>query len=164
MDKLSRKQCNAVLRAKASMLMVKENYQTGQKTIKLYRFCNEDKKPQEYIIKECTEIKRTIGKISYKKEFEENTETLKTIAEEMIKIEEILRNPNLPCISSSNQSEPPGWPGQCITLLLQLDILGCVIELIHWGRDKMDDIFVCNFLNENVWILIKISLEPLHFF
>ena len=37
---------------------------------------------------------------------------------------------------------------------------GC---LTHWGRDKMakfpDDIFKCIFLNENVWISIKISLK-----
>ena len=33
-------------------------------------------------------------------------------------------------------------------------------ELTHWGRDKVaDDVFKCNFLNENVWILIKISLK-----
>ena len=36
--------------------------------------------------------------------------------------------------------------------------------LTHWGRDKMDAIsqtpfFKCIFLNENVWILIKISLK-----
>ena len=32
-------------------------------------------------------------------------------------------------------------------------------ELTHWGRDKMAAIFKCIFLNENVWILIKISLK-----
>ena len=36
--------------------------------------------------------------------------------------------------------------------------------LTHWGRDKMeailaDDIFKCIFMNENVWIPIKISLK-----
>ena len=105
MDKLSRKQSNAVLRARASM---KENYKTGQETTNLCRFCNEDKETQEHIIQECTKIKRTSGKISYEKIFEENTETLKIIAEEIIKLEEILRTPNLPCMSSSHQSEPPG--------------------------------------------------------
>ena len=33
------------------------------------------------------------------------------------------------------------------------------IQLTHWGRDKMADIFQSIFLNENVWILIKISLK-----
>ena len=36
-------------------------------------------------------------------------------------------------------------------------------NLIHWGRDKMatisDDLFECIFMNENVCILIKISME-----
>ena len=112
MDKLSRKQCNAVLRARASMLMVKENYKTGQENTNLCRFCKENKETQEHIIQECTKIKTMSGTISYEKIFEENTETLKTIAEEIIKLEEILWTPNLPCMSSSHQSEPPGWPGQ----------------------------------------------------
>ena len=37
------------------------------------------------------------------------------------------------------------------------------IHLTHWGRDKSchfaDDIFKLFFLNENVWILIKITLK-----
>ena len=37
-------------------------------------------------------------------------------------------------------------------------------ELTHWGWDKMaatwaDDIFKCNFINENVWVSIKIPLN-----
>ena len=24
--------------------------------------------------------------------------------------------------------------------------------LTHWGQDKIDDVFKCNFLNENIWI------------
>ena len=31
--------------------------------------------------------------------------------------------------------------------------------LTHWGRDKMDDIFKCIFFNENISILIQISLK-----
>ena len=108
MDKLF----NAVLRARASMLMVKENYITGLETTNLCRFCNKDKETQEHIIQECTKIKRVSGKINYEKIFEENTETLKIIAEEIIKLEEIIRTPNLPCMRSSHQSEPPGWPWQ----------------------------------------------------
>ena len=37
-------------------------------------------------------------------------------------------------------------------------------SLTHWGRDNIaanfaDDIFKCIIMNENVWILIKISLN-----
>ena len=31
--------------------------------------------------------------------------------------------------------------------------------LTHWGRDKMAAIFQCIFMNENIWIFIKISLK-----
>ena len=31
-------------------------------------------------------------------------------------------------------------------------------NLTHWGWDNMADIFQRIFLNENIWILIKISL------
>ena len=33
------------------------------------------------------------------------------------------------------------------------------LPLTHWGRDKMDTIFKWILLNENLWILIKISLK-----
>ena len=39
-------------------------------------------------------------------------------------------------------------------------ITGCGDPLLtHWGRDKMDAIFQCIFLNENNWIPIEISLK-----
>ena len=31
--------------------------------------------------------------------------------------------------------------------------------LTHWGQDHIDDIFKCIFLNKNVRILLKISLN-----
>ena len=40
------------------------------------------------------------------------------------------------------------------------NILRIYLVLTHWGRDKMDTISQkCIFLNENVWITIKISLK-----
>ena len=33
------------------------------------------------------------------------------------------------------------------------------VSLTHWGRDTMVNIFKCIFLNENIWIAIKISLN-----
>ena len=38
------------------------------------------------------------------------------------------------------------------------------MALTHWGQDKMaailaDDIFKCIFLNENIWIWVKILLK-----
>ena len=57
-----------------------------------------------------------------------------------------------------------------LELILVIDSWGSVCEialtLTYWGRDKMaanshfpDDIFKCIFLNENVYISIKISLK-----
>ena len=47
-----------------------------------------------------------MGKTEYNKIFEDKIGPLKKITERIIKIEEILQNPNLPCMSSSNASEP----------------------------------------------------------
>ena len=111
MDKLNRKQCNAILRVRASMLMTKSNYKKIHETNLLCRFCKKSEETQEHILQDCPKIDRTMGKIEYNKIFEDEIGPLKEIAESIIKIEETLRNPNLPCMSSSNPSEPPGWPG-----------------------------------------------------
>ena len=61
--------------------------------------------------------------------------------------------------------EIPGrWGGGGLTHWPPEDV---VVVLTHWGWDKMaamfaGDIFKCIFLNENVWILIKISLKFVH--
>ena len=108
MDKLNRKQCNAILRARASMLMTKSNYKKIHETNLLCRFCKKSEETQEHILQDCLKIDRTMGKIEYNRIFEDEIGPLKEIAESIIKIEEILRNPNLPCMSSSDPSEPPG--------------------------------------------------------
>ena len=50
--------------------------------------------------------------VVYSKIFEEDTEPLREIANEIIKIEECLKEHQLHSMSSSNWSEPPGWPGR----------------------------------------------------
>ena len=62
-------------------------------------------------IQDCPKIDRTMGKIEHNKIFEDEIGPLKEIAQSIIKIEEILRKPNQPCMSSSNPSESPEWPG-----------------------------------------------------
>ena len=110
MEKLNRKQCSAILRARASMLMVKANHKKTYEP-NLCRFCHKTPETQEHILQDCLKIKRKNGKVEYNKLFEDNVETLKGIAESIITIEEIIRNPNLNSMSSSDRSEPPGWPG-----------------------------------------------------
>ena len=112
MDKLNRKQCNAILRARLSTLMVKDNYKKQYESNLLCRFCDKYNETQEHILQDCTKIKRTKEKIIYSKIFEEDTEPLREIANEIIKIEECLKKHQLHSMSSSNRSEPPGWPGR----------------------------------------------------
>ena len=58
-------------------------------------------------------------------------------------------------------------PPQLVNMTLGVPwylIQSCWPLLTHWGWDKManmsaDDIFICIFLAENVWILLKISLK-----
>ena len=52
---------------------------------------------------------------------------------------------------------------QLVVLVVYVSQLYGTLVLTHWGRDNgrhfADDIFKCIFLNENVWIPIKISLK-----
>ena len=112
MDKLNRKQINAIPRARSSMLMVKEKYKKQYESNLLCRFCGKYSETQEHILQDYTKIKGTKGKIVYNKIFEEATEPLKEIADEIIKIEECLKEQQLHSMSSSNWSEPPAWHGR----------------------------------------------------
>ena len=111
MDKLSRKQCNAIIRTRASMLMVKANYKTEYGPNLSCRLWDRQKETQQHILQDCPGIERPHGKIEYRRIFEEDPDTLKTLSERIIEIEERLRNLSLHSMSSSNRSEPPGWPG-----------------------------------------------------
>ena len=56
------------------------------------------------------------------------------------------------------------YQGQAVALVLLVGIAWCEVDaylrLTYWGRDIIDAIFAkCVFLNENVWISIKISLK-----
>ena len=90
--------------------MVRENYKKQYESNILCRFCDKYHETQEHILQDCTKIKKKKGKIVYNKIFEEDTEPLKEIADEIIKIEECLKEQQLHSMSSSNRSEPPGWP------------------------------------------------------
>ena len=55
--------------------------------------------------------------------------------------------------------------GRRVSVAFWMIHLPCSTSLTHWGQDKMADIFLttfifkCIFLNENVWISLKISLK-----
>ena len=96
MDKLNRKQCNAIMKARASMIKVKSNYKKGNETNLNCRFCKKDKETQEHILQNCPEMAKIVGKCEYENIFRDDVKTLRE------------QNPELPSMSSSTRSEPPG--------------------------------------------------------
>ena len=67
-------------------------------------------------------------------------------------------NLSSPCVSEpTNNWISMIWDIICVHYVCMVHML--LSFLTHWGQDKMDAIFKCIFLNENVWIPIKISLK-----
>ena len=93
------------------MLTVKANHKKTYEPNLVCRFCHKTPETQEHILQDSLKIERRNEKVENNKLFEDDVETLKGIAESIITIEEIIRNPNLNGISSSDRSEPPGRPG-----------------------------------------------------
>ena len=86
MERLTRKQSQAILRARTSMMTVKMNHKNGHETLKC-RYCCEADEAQEHIIQECTKIKRDEKPIRYAEIFKENNiETNRAIARALIEI------------------------------------------------------------------------------
>ena len=90
MEKLTRKQCNAILKARASMLPVKNNFKNGCKKDTQCRYCKTEVETQEHILQKCPEIERKMGNIIYNKIFQEEVEELEKTANFIIKVEEEL--------------------------------------------------------------------------
>ena len=78
MEKLNRKECSAIIRTRASMLPVKNNFKKGCKNDLLCRFCKKETETQEHILQTCPEIRERCGQtIEYKEIFQEDVEELK---------------------------------------------------------------------------------------
>ena len=90
------------------MIKVKSNYKKGNETNLNCRFCKKDKETQEHILQNCPEMAKTVGKREYENIFRDDVKTLRELADFIIKVEEKLQNPELPSMSSSTRSEPPG--------------------------------------------------------
>ena len=86
MERLTRKQSQAILRAITSMMTVKMNHKNGHETLKCIYCCEADE-TQEHIIQECTKITRDEKTIRYAEIFKvNNTETNRAIARALIEI------------------------------------------------------------------------------
>ena len=111
---LARKQCNAILKTMASMVMVKANYKKGNDNIIACRFCRMEPETQVHILQECQEVRKTLGKCNYESIFKDDAKLLK----ENIELPSSKQRTNskslsrkLPSMCSSHRSEPPGRPG-----------------------------------------------------
>ncbi len=93
LDRLNRKECSALIRARTRMLQIKENH------LKPYpnqgcRLCKSaELETQLHIFQECPEIAERLGKITYKSIFENNDmNTVRNTANHIIKVSEIIEN------------------------------------------------------------------------
>ena len=93
MDKLTRKQCNAIIKTRSSMLAAKANFKRANETDPVCRFCAKEKETQEHVLQHCPKVENrtTTCTIEYRDIFKENTATLKVIATEIIRIEEVMK-------------------------------------------------------------------------
>ena len=53
MNKLTRKQCNGIIKTRASMLSVKTNHKKSNGSNLVCRFCSETEETQEHILQTC---------------------------------------------------------------------------------------------------------------
>ena len=90
------------------MIKVKSNYKKENETNLNCRLCKKAKETQEHILQNCPEMAKTVGKCEYENIFRDDVKTLRELADFIIKVEGRLQNPELPSMSSSTRSEPPG--------------------------------------------------------
>ena len=80
MEKLTRKQCNAMIQTRASMLPVKNTFKKGSRMDNQCRFCKTHVETQEHIIEECQTLRSRRGrKIAYKDIFMGDVKKLEDI-------------------------------------------------------------------------------------
>ena len=94
MNKLTRKQCNAIIKTRASMLSVKTNHKKSNGPNLVCRFCSETEETQENILQTCQKVGKRVTKLKYGDAFKEDTSKLKKISEEIIRVENLLKNPS----------------------------------------------------------------------
>jgi len=81
MEKLNRKQCQAILGVRTSMFPARMNFKNGYEDRKC-RYCESAEETQEHIIEKCQKIPRTSPILNYREIFEDQqVNDLKTIAE-----------------------------------------------------------------------------------
>ena len=95
-NKLNRKQCNAIITIRSSMLPVKVNQKSQYKTDQKCRFCNTTPENQKHVLTECQKIPEDQKiTIPYEELFlDDNWQQLKVAAESIIKLIHTLKEPH----------------------------------------------------------------------
>ena len=88
MNKLNRKQCSAIARARTRMITAKANQKNQYGEHLQCRYCNKEEETQEHIITECTHLHPKGPKIGYRDLFQDqDLEKLRTAAAYIMDLE-----------------------------------------------------------------------------
>ena len=128
LEKLNRKECNAIIKTRTSMLPVKMNQKNKfQKNTKC-RYCKNSPETQKHIIEECEETPWVNEEIKYKNIFQnEDVHALKTVANRIIRIVESIENHNEVQSAWAPFDEPPGYLGECNTTTTTIRYRGLIL-------------------------------------
>ena len=116
-EKLNRKECNAIIKTRTSMLPEKMNQKSNkvQKNTTC-RYCKSSPETQKHIIEECKETPWTNEEIKYKNIFKnKDVHVLKNMANWIIRIVESMETHNEDQTAWAPPDEPPGYLGECNT-------------------------------------------------
>ena len=116
LEKLNRKECNAIIKTRTSMLPVKMNQKNKFQNNTMCRYCKNSPETQKHIIEECKETPWVNEKIKYKNIFQnEDVHVLKTMANRIIRIVESIETHNEDQSAWAPHDESPGYLGECNT-------------------------------------------------
>jgi len=94
MEKLSRKECRAILTTRTSMFPAKMNFKNGNENLQC-RYCGVANETQQHLIEECLKAPRPNKNIKYKDIFTDNQlEKLKTAAETLNQLNTSIQDNN----------------------------------------------------------------------
>ena len=90
-DKLTRKQCNAIIKTSASGFAAKANFKRTNETDPACRFCAKEIETQEHVLQYCPRVENRTITIEWQDIFNEKNTWLKQIATKITRIEEIMK-------------------------------------------------------------------------
>ena len=141
MNKLTRKQCNAIIKTRASMLSVKTNHKKSNESNLVCRFCSETEETQEPILQTCQKVGKRATKIKYEDVFKEEASKLNEVSEEIIRVKDLLRNP-----SKQHELLTHEWATRTIwAYSLQQQQLYTLIFIPWCQKYNNQSIFTCGF-------------------